>query len=66
MVIVYVFASLLGASATIAFLASEGWLLALLCAPLGGSALTLLIAVSVTALSAKGEPSRATLASPTP
>ena len=66
MVIVYLFATLLGAAATIAFFASSSWLLALLCAPIGGSALTLLIAVSVNALTTEREPSRGTLASPTP
>jgi len=47
MVIVYLFASLLGATATIAFLAPYSWLLALLCAPLGGSALAICAAVGV-------------------
>ena len=65
MVIVYLFAALLGAATTVAFFASDSWLVALLCAPIGRSALTLRIVVSVDALSAKREPSRATLASPT-
>ena len=47
MVIVYLFASLLGTAATIAWLSSYSWLIALLCAPLGGSALTALAAVGV-------------------
>ncbi len=66
MVIVYAFASLLGATATIAFLASYSWLLALLCAPLGSSALALITAVGIYALRAEREPSHATLVSPTP
>ena len=55
-IILYLFASLLGASATIAFLASSSWLLALLCAPFGGSALALMIAVAVYALRTEREP----------
>jgi len=55
-IIVYLFACLLGASATIAFLASSSWLLALLCAPFGGSALALMIAVGVYALRTEREP----------
>ena len=47
MVIVYLFASLVGALTTFTLLSSHGWLVALLCAPLGGSALTLMIAVLV-------------------
>lgn len=47
MIIVYMFASLVGASATVAALWPSGWLLALLCAPLGGSAVTLAFAASV-------------------
>jgi hypothetical protein len=47
MVIVYLFASLLGALTTVAVLLSYGWLMALLWAPLGGSALTLVIAVGL-------------------
>ena len=47
--IVYLFAALLGAAATIAFLVSDGLHVALRCAPFGGSALTLLVAVSVDA-----------------
>ena len=47
MVIVYLFASLLGATATIAFIAPYSWLLALLCAPLGGSALAACAAVGI-------------------
>lgn len=49
MIIVYMLASLLGASATAAALWPTGWLLAILCAPLGGSAFTLAIAFSVAA-----------------
>jgi len=55
-IIVYLFASLLGASAMIAFLASSSWLWALLCAPFGGSALALMIAVGVYALRTGREP----------
>src|SRR5215208_4676084 len=47
MVIVYLFASLLGALGTVVALSSSSWLMALLCAPLGGSALTLIVAAVV-------------------
>jgi hypothetical protein len=60
MVIVYLFASLLGAFATVAVLASYSWLLAILCAPLGGSALALITASAVYALVAGREPLRST------
>jgi hypothetical protein len=43
MVIVYLFASLLGMLTTIAVLSSYGWLIAFFCAPLGGSALTVAV-----------------------
>ena len=66
MVIISVLASLLGACLTMAFLASYSWLLAFLCAPFGGSALALVTAVAACALSAEQEPSRVSLASPTP
>ena len=66
MLIVYLFASLLGAAATIGFLASDSWLLALLCAPLGDSALTLMVAVGAYALKAETEPSGATVPAPAP
>ena len=55
-IIIYLFASLLGASATTAFLASSSWLWALLCAPFGGSALALMVAVGVYALRTEREP----------
>jgi hypothetical protein len=47
MIIVYLLASLMGAFATATLLWAEGWLVALLCAPLGGSALALLVAVGI-------------------
>ena len=47
MVIVYLLASLLGAVTTVAALSPMGWLLALLSAPFGASALTLIVAVGV-------------------
>ena len=47
MVIVYLLASLLGAGTTVAALSPMGWLLALLSAPFGASALTLIVAVGV-------------------
>jgi hypothetical protein len=46
MSIVYLFASLLGALATASALWLNGWPVAILCAPLGGSALTLAVAVA--------------------
>jgi len=71
MVIVYLFASLLGALGTVVALSSSSWLMALLCAPLGGSALTLIVAavvaVRVSVSETEREPSRpAPLASPAP
>jgi hypothetical protein len=47
MIVVYLLASLLGAFATGAALWPVGWLLALACAPLGGSALAFLVAVGI-------------------
>ena len=47
MIILYAFGSLLGALTTVAVLSPFGWPMALLCAPLGGSALTLMIAAGV-------------------
>jgi len=47
MVIVYLFASFVGALTTFAWLSSDSWLLALLCTPLGGSALSLIVALTV-------------------
>jgi uncharacterized iron-regulated membrane protein len=47
MIIVYVFASLLGGLTTLTALSSYGWMVALLCAPLGGSALGLGVAALV-------------------
>jgi hypothetical protein len=53
MVILYLFASILGALTTFIVLSSQGWLVALLCAYLGGSALALIIAIAVFVLRAK-------------
>ena len=47
MVIGYIVASFVGAVATVVALSSYGWLIALLCAPFGGSALTLITAAVV-------------------
>jgi hypothetical protein len=47
MIIVYLVASLLGAVTTMAVLSPQGWLLALMCAPFGASALPLILAVGV-------------------
>ena len=47
MTIMYMFACLLGALTTLTILSPFGWAVALLCAPLGGSALTLLVAGTV-------------------
>ena len=47
MVIMYIFASLLGALTTFTVLSSHGWLVALLCAPMGGSAFAVAVAVLV-------------------
>ena len=71
MVIVYLFGSLLGALGTLLALSSYSWLMALVCAPLGASALTLIVAavvaVGVSVPATEREPSRsAPLASPTP
>lgn len=45
MAIPYIFASLLGACATLAVLVPYGWLTAVLCAPAGGSMFALAFAV---------------------
>ena len=71
MVIVYLSASLLGAIGTLVALSPYSWLIALLCAPLGASALTLIIAagvaVGVSVSEFQRKPSRpAPLASPMP
>jgi hypothetical protein len=47
MSIAYLFASLLGALTTLAVLWPDAWPVAILCAPLGGSAATLAVAVTV-------------------
>jgi hypothetical protein len=47
MIIAYLFAGVLGALATSAILLPYSWLLALLCAPFGGSGLMLAVAVGV-------------------
>lgn len=47
MVFILMLASLVGGFTTIVALWSEGWLVAVLCAPLGGSASTLLAATLV-------------------
>jgi uncharacterized membrane protein len=47
MIIIYIFASLLGALTTLAVLAPLGWPVALWCAPVGGSAFTLVTALVV-------------------
>lgn len=46
MLIVYAFASLLGALATVLLLSPFGWVVALVCAPMGGSAFTLIAALA--------------------
>ena len=43
MIVVYILTSLVGALTTLVVLSSYGWLLALLCAPVGGSALVLIV-----------------------
>jgi hypothetical protein len=43
MIVVYILTALVGALTTLVALSSHGWLLALLCAPVGGSALTLVV-----------------------
>jgi len=53
MVVLYAFVALLGALSTFIALASHGWLLALLLAPLGASGLTLISAVIVFFLSSQ-------------
>jgi hypothetical protein len=45
--IISIFAGALGALATFVVLLPYGWLVALLCAPFGGSALTLVVAVGI-------------------
>jgi hypothetical protein len=45
MVIVYLFASSLGALTTFVVLSSYGWLIALFCAPLAGSVVATIVAV---------------------
>ena len=47
MIIVYIFASLLGALATLAAVSPFGWSIALWCAPVGGSTFTLVAALVV-------------------
>ena len=47
MIIIYIFASLLGALTTLAVLAPLGWPVVLWCAPAGGSAFTLIVAALV-------------------
>ena len=59
-IVLYLFASLLGALATIIPLASYSWLLAILYAPLGATALTLIVAVAAYVLRGQREPSRTT------
>ena len=53
MVIVYAFACLMGTLMTFIVLSSQGWLVALLGAYLGGSALTLTLAITVFVLRAR-------------
>ena len=53
MVILYLFASILGALTTFIVLSSQGWLVALLGAYLGGTALTLTLAITVFVLRAR-------------
>ena len=48
MIILYLFASLLGALTTTMALSPYGWAIALLCAPLGGSTLALMLAALIT------------------
>jgi hypothetical protein len=55
MIILYMLVSLLGATFTAAALWSGSWWLALLCAPLGGSALALLAAIGIAAFRWKEE-----------
>jgi uncharacterized membrane protein len=47
MIILYMFASLFGALTTFTVLSSHGSMVALLCAPMGGGALGLVVAVLV-------------------
>jgi hypothetical protein len=56
MVIVYVFTSFLGALTAVALLSSYSWVVALLCAPLGGSALALFVGVGISALQTFSQP----------
>ena len=55
MVIIYLFASLLGALTTVVVLSSYGWLVALACAPLGGSVVAAVVAVLIVAFSGENE-----------
>jgi hypothetical protein len=48
MIVLYIFASLLGALTTTTALSPLGWAAALLGAPLGGSALALMLAALIT------------------
>jgi hypothetical protein len=50
MIIIHLLASILGGLATVTALWSYGWFIALLCAPLGGSALVLIVASLVAVL----------------
>jgi hypothetical protein len=43
MIVVYILTSVVGALITLVALSSYGWLVALPCAPVGGSALTLIV-----------------------
>jgi hypothetical protein len=56
MIIVYMFASVLGALTTVAALSPWGWLIALVSAPFGGSALTLIVAVVVVLMEHRKSP----------
>jgi hypothetical protein len=47
MIIIYIFASLLGALTTLTAFSPFGWSIALVCAPVGGSAFTLVAALVV-------------------
>ena len=66
MLIVYLFASTLGALTTFVVLSSYGWLVALAYAPLGGSVVTVIASVVIVAFRGAKEPSTpAALAEPT-
>jgi hypothetical protein len=66
MLIVYLFASTLGALTTLAVLASYGWLVALVYAPLGGSVVAMIASVVIIAFrGAKESSTPAALADPT-